>query len=267
MRYCRFFMILTVAAMLIFATDASAKKTAKKDASEKPCPTGKADAKPCPTCKDDAKPCPTGKADAKPCPTGEGGEEGPCTTDATKKPKSVIDPETGQLRQEKLLWAKSFLWAKAPDLDVEKWLTEKPELKGKYVLVEHWATWCPPCRRSLNLLNEWQEKFAGEDFAIVAISDEPEADVRALDSKEIKYEDIKFPLAIDTKARMKDELGVFGIPHVVIIEPGGFVIWEGFPLQKGHELTDEIIEKILAIGKKLKTKDEAKDKPKKKAKK
>lgn len=68
---------------------------------------------------------------------------------------------------------------------------------------------------------------------------------------------IDFHLAIDTKKRMKDELGVFGIPHIIILEPGGCVIWEGFPLQEGYELTDKIIAKILEIGRKLREKEDA----------
>jgi len=38
------------------------------------------------------------------------------------------------------------------------------------------------------------------------------------------------------------------VPHAIVIEPGGYVVWEGFPLQKGYELTDDIIQKILAVG-------------------
>jgi hypothetical protein len=51
---------------------------------------------------------------------------------------------------------------------------------------------------------------------------------------------------------MKDELGIYGIPHIIILEPGGYVIWEGFPLLPGYELTEEIIDKILEVGRKQK---------------
>ena len=57
------------------------------------------------------------------------------------------------------MWAKSFLFAKAPALVVEKWLTDEPATQGKYVLIEFWATWCPPCRKSIPKLNEFHQKF------------------------------------------------------------------------------------------------------------
>ncbi|MBE0536008.1 MAG: TlpA family protein disulfide reductase [Phycisphaerae bacterium] len=147
---------------------------------------------------------------------------------------------------EKRLWADSILWEKAPELIVEKWLTDKPDTAGKYVLIEFWATWCPPCRRSLSLLNTFHEKYKDE-LVVIGISDETEADVRKL-----KDPQINFYSAIDTQARTKKQLGVFGIPHVLLIEPEGYVVWEGFPLLKGHELTEEIIEHTLSVGRNLK---------------
>jgi thiol-disulfide isomerase/thioredoxin len=144
----------------------------------------------------------------------------------------------------KRIWANSCLWQDAPKLVVETWLTDAPTTKGKYVLIEFWATWCPPCRRSIHLLNRLHRAY-GKDLVVIGISDQSEADVRKLKDPAIEYFS-----AVDTQARMKDQLGVYGIPHVIIVEPGGVVIWEGFPLLKGHELTEETVEKILAVGRK-----------------
>ncbi len=155
------------------------------------------------------------------------------------------DPST--LEEEKRLWANSIIWQKAPELIVEKWLTDAPDTAGKYVLIEFWATWCPPCRRSLTFLNTFHEKYKDE-LIVIGISDEPEADVRKL-----KDPQISFYSAIDTQARTKKELGVFGIPHVILLEPNGCVVWEGYPLLKNHELTEDIIEHILSIGRRLKS--------------
>jgi len=147
-------------------------------------------------------------------------------------------PEKG-----KKLWARSLLWEKAPDLVVEKWLTDEPETAGKYLLIEFWATWCRQCRLAIPRLNSLHSKF-GEDMVVIGISDEKEDVVRRFKEPEIDYY-----IASDTQARMKDKVGVFGIPHVIIVEPGGYVVWEGFPLLKGYELTGEVVEKILKASK------------------
>jgi cytochrome c biogenesis protein CcmG/thiol:disulfide interchange protein DsbE len=146
----------------------------------------------------------------------------------------------------KRIWARSFLWDQAPKLVVEKWLTDPPATEGKYVLVEFWATWCPPCRRSIPLLNRLHAKF-GDELVVIGVSDETEAAVRRLKQPAAEY-----ALAIDTQARTKKQLGVYGIPHVILLEPGGHVVWEGFPLLEGHELTEAVVERILSVGRKLK---------------
>lgn len=158
-----------------------------------------------------------------------------------------VDYEPPKTREGKRLWARSVLFAKAPELHVEKWLTDKPDTEGKYVLIEFWATWCPPCRRTIPKLNRFHERFKDE-LAIIAISDETEAAVRKLKEPKIEY-----PVCIDTKARTKKSLQIgesqaMGIPHVLIVEPGGYVVWEGFPLLEGYELTEELMDKILQVG-------------------
>jgi len=141
----------------------------------------------------------------------------------------------------KILWAKSCLYEKAPALVVEKWLTEQPDTQGKCVLIEFWATWCPPCRKSVALLNQLHHKF-GEDLVVIGISEETEEAVRKMKEPVIDY-----AVAIDTRQIMKKTLEVRGIPHVIILEPEGYVVWEGFPLLAGYELTEDIVGKIIQI--------------------
>ena len=197
---------------------------------------------------------PTNKVDNG-VPTTAGTAEEPCPTADAPGPKTVSAASDAAVsKKPRRMWATSYLYAKAPELVVEKWLTDKPETKGKYVLIEFWATWCPPCRRSIPLLNKFHKKY-GKELVVIGISEESEAAVRKLKTPNVEYFS-----AIDTQERMKKELGVFGIPHVIIVEPGGFVIWEGFPLLKDYELTETIIDKILTVGRKLKAAEAAKAK-------
>jgi thiol-disulfide isomerase/thioredoxin len=143
-------------------------------------------------------------------------------------------------KSEKRLWAKSFLGQKAPELQVEKWLSAEPDRKGKFVLIDFWATWCGPCRKAIPELNAIHKKF-GDKLVVIGLSDEKEEKVRAMKDPKIEYFS-----AIDTKKRTKEAVKVEGIPHVMIIDPQGIVRWEGYPLLEGHELTEKVIADILA---------------------
>jgi thiol-disulfide isomerase/thioredoxin len=144
------------------------------------------------------------------------------------------------LAAEKRIWAKSFLNQKAPDLVVEKWLTQEPDRKGKFVLIDFWATWCGPCRKAIPELNALHKKF-GDKLVVIGLADEPEAKVKAMTTPKMDY-----AVAIDTQARTKKAAGVTGIPHLLIMDPQGIVRWEGFPLMEGFELTDQVVADILA---------------------
>ena len=118
---------------------------------------------------------------------------------------------------------KSFLGQPAPSLVAEKWVTPAPDTSGKFVLVNFWATWSAPCREVIPRLNEFGRKFKGR-LVIMGLTDEPEAEV--LKMKEPKME---FAVAVDTKHRASQELGVERVPHAILVDPKGVVRFEGHP--------------------------------------
>ncbi len=145
----------------------------------------------------------------------------------------------GYYSQKKKIWATSFLNQPAPKLVVDKWLSDVPNTKGKFILIDFWATWCPPCRKGIPDMNSYAKKFK-KDLVVIGISHETEAKVRKMKSPIIEYF-----YAVDPFKRMFKKLGILGIPHVILIDPDGIVRWEGHPQLKGFELTEKIIAKII----------------------
>lgn len=146
---------------------------------------------------------------------------------------------SGLYAQEKQYWAKSFINEKAPEIVVEKWLTEKPETIGKFILIDFWATWCGPCKKAIPELNAYSRKFQ-DQLVVIGISDESKGIVKKMKSPTIEYYS-----AIDTKQRLYRIYEIKGIPHCVIIDPDGIVVWEGWPQQKGFELTEKTVSDLI----------------------
>jgi thiol-disulfide isomerase/thioredoxin len=121
------------------------------------------------------------------------------------------------------IYARSFLNRPAPELIVEKWLTGEPDRNGKFVLLDFWATWCGPCRRSIPELNAIHSRFS-DRLVVIGLSNETEEEVRRM-----KEPGIDYTVAIDTKHRTESEVGVRGIPHTMLIDPKGVVRFEGMP--------------------------------------
>lgn len=158
--------------------------------------------------------------------------------------------------RQRMLWAKSVQFQTIREIlngpiEVDAWVNEPPkDLAGKFVLVEVWATWCSPCRRSLPLLEYYHEKYK-DDLVVISICEEGVEALKKLEGP-LKMDDLKAPLAVDPHRRFANALGVYGIPHAVLIEPiQGAVLWEGMPTQIGYELSDERLGKILANRKRL----------------
>ena len=177
---------------------------------------------------------------------------GPCVSPTENR---EIDYDS-RVHKERRIWADKRIGTVAPKLQIETWLGgKKPDLKGKLVLVEFWNTWCPPCRRSLALLNKFQKKF-GKEIVIIGICDESKEAVEKLFAK--PGHSAHFYIGLDPKARAKKDLNVWGVPHAILIEPQErVIIWEGFPLLKNYELTEDVLANALRICKQLQAEGKA----------
>ncbi|MCD4655728.1 TlpA family protein disulfide reductase [bacterium] len=95
--------------------------------------------------------------------------------------------------------------------------------KGKYVLLDFWATWCPPCKKEIPHLRELAKKYAGnEKFGMIGISldrnEKPLVDY-------VKKNKMTWPNIYDAKnGNIAALYGVKTIPFTVLIDPDGKVI-------------------------------------------
>ena len=168
------------------------------------------------------------------------GESGSSTASGTG---SEIGSQSWPPHVKKKLYATKDLRGKqAPSFQVAKWLTEEPSRAGKVVLIDFWATWCPPCREAIPELAKLQKEFA-DDLVVIGVSDEDPETVKAF----MEHTRMGYAQAVDPQERMKRFVGVEGIPHVLLVDSSGIVRWQGYPFDPGDPLTADVIRSVIDL--------------------
>ena len=127
----------------------------------------------------------------------------------------------------------------APEVVAKDWINvDGPQTvaghAGSLVLVEFWATWCPPCRDTIPHLNEVFDEYGPQGLNIISLTREDKATVETF----MEEMEMKYPIGIESDSG--DAYGVEGIPHATLIGADGNVIWDG------HPAASEMMEAIKA---------------------
>ncbi|MHC4883428.1 MAG: TlpA disulfide reductase family protein, partial [Planctomycetota bacterium] len=92
---------------------------------------------------------------------------------------------------------------------------------GKVVLVNFWATWCPPCIEEMPSMERLNEVLAGDDFVMLAVN--TEANGRSVVPEFLEKTAYTFPILYDDKGDVQKRYGVFKFPESFIVNKDGTV--------------------------------------------
>lgn len=115
------------------------------------------------------------------------------------------------------------------------------QLKGKYVLIDFWASWCGPCKASFPHMKEVYKKYKSDKFEIYSISIDKDKDAWL---KGLKEQQLPWLQTLDTKNISQSGFAVTGVPTTYLIDPQGKILMKevGFDASGNSPLEKKLIE-------------------------
>ena len=107
-------------------------------------------------------------------------------------------------------------------------------LKGRWVMINYWASWCAPCTTELPHLEALQKAHADKPFTLLAINMDPD---RASADAFLAKRPLALTVLFDTANRTTERFGVSAMPTTFLIDPQGNIVWT----HRGYEPGDEAI--------------------------
>ncbi len=95
--------------------------------------------------------------------------------------------------------------------------------RGKFVLVNLWATWCGPCRREMPSLDRLQARLSGSDFTVLALSQDRKG-VVIVEKFLTQIGTQNLAVYVDSSARSARRLGAIGLPTTVLLDRKGQIM-------------------------------------------
>jgi len=100
-------------------------------------------------------------------------------------------------------------------------------LRGKVVLLNFWATWCPPCRKEMPDMEKLYQRLQAKGFVVLAISDEERDTVAGFEEKQ-KY---TFPILLDPDRKVNTAFNVEGIPKSFLFDRDGKLVAQAIDMR------------------------------------
>lgn len=108
---------------------------------------------------------------------------------------------------------------KAPSFSLQSLQGEKIALsdyKGKTVVLNFWATWCPPCKKEMPDLEQFYQDYQ-EDLVVLSVNTDPTNDVQGF----VNDMNLTFPVVLDDKSEVSHQYEILSIPTTYVIDNKG----------------------------------------------
>jgi cytochrome c biogenesis protein CcmG/thiol:disulfide interchange protein DsbE len=115
------------------------------------------------------------------------------------------------------------------------------DYRGQVVLLNTWATWCPPCRDEMPDLEAYYRKRQADGFVVLAVNSQESAETVA---SFLEEHDFTFPVLLDPDGVVMRRYGIRGLPTSYFIDRDGVVrgVWSGqLPPARLREIVDPLL--------------------------
>lgn len=130
----------------------------------------------------------------------------------------------------------------APFQDLNGTIYTLEDLKGKPIIINFWATWCPPCRAEMPSMNRAWAKVKDEGILMFAVNvgEKPETIAKFTDDIPID-----FPIILDVDTKLSMAWGVRGMPTTYILDANGKVVYSAVGERPWDD--DSILDAVRAL--------------------
>ncbi len=130
---------------------------------------------------------------------------------------AIMSPPSQALAKEDKHIASDFTLKDLDDNDVSL-----NQFRGKYLLINFWATWCGPCKIEMPSLEQLYRQFKSERFDMLGISNDMFG--KRVVKPYIVAKNITFPMLLDQRMAVSRQYGIVSLPTTILIDPQGIII-------------------------------------------
>ncbi|MSR41611.1 MAG: redoxin domain-containing protein [Phycisphaerales bacterium] len=165
-------------------------------------------------------------------------------TDRPKLTETAIDFPTFNNRFD---GAADLRGKEGPAFKVDRWWNGEPDPSNKLIVLDFWATWCPPCRAAIPHMNELAKGYPNDVCCVGVTNESSSAFDKGVMKESLSKSKFSYAVALAPGQEMYNFFSVRSIPHCVIMSTDGVVRWQGHPM----ELDDQAVSRLVTANRLL----------------